>query len=254
MCSCRFLIMCSPEHLNISRWGWTKTVPPDPFSPNSLKDFVCLKPDRVCLCTCRWKQVISELPVCVHTWDHAYTREQPGSSTMAHLFHGSSGVSVFCWSSVWMGFACFCPGDRGILCQFVCQHHRSQRNTWLRSVGLHLFYFDFWMYVDIAHHICSKKLITTAERYLQLQLYVYEPSLFFCRLQCTGCSVFPCFYHRLLYEQFPDAAQWLLVWPVWDKDCSALCNVSLTPSPDIYIVDGFEVSFSWKMSSLEYYM
>lgn len=132
----------------------------------------------------------------VAVWDHAECWQQFGSSTLADLFHGPSGVSVFCWSCVWMGFTCFCPEDRGILQLSVRQHHRSQFNTGLRSVCLHLLYFEFWMCVDMPNIVMLQKVYLdfyNCWKYLQndnqlvnhIFLYFFSFSIFLC-LQIAG--------------------------------------------------------------------
>lgn len=93
-----------------------------PFSRCSDRTHVCKN-----ILFCIW------LLPCVTVWDHVGFW-QLGSSALSHLLYGSGGVPVFCWCSVWMGFSCLCPEDRGLLQLSLRQRHRSQWNTDPRSV------------------------------------------------------------------------------------------------------------------------
>lgn len=65
---------------------------------------------------------------CVNVWDDAQNSTwlgRLGGPPLAHLRHRSGGVSLLCWSRVWVGFPRVCPQDRGLLQLSVRQHdHR----------------------------------------------------------------------------------------------------------------------------------
>lgn len=66
--------------------------------------------------------------------DHAGAGEQALGPEGPHLHHRPGGVSVFCWSRVWMGFSGFRSEGGGLLHLHVCQHHNSQWNPIFRCV------------------------------------------------------------------------------------------------------------------------